>query len=208
MAREKRSEGADRNRRQFGSADQLGNSVIQFESTLMRPNVQTSDWREAEEAIRAYGKARKILCDAQERLAASGLLSGNDNKVGLAGEFWAKLLYHNRGYELTSIEASNNEGFDFCCLHAGKEMRISVKVISKESESGRQMPLKASEAWDELCVLLLTQELTPYRYGRATREDFETAQKNKAIGETPRVSRSWVEPKGWISRYGKVEDWK
>jgi hypothetical protein len=174
----------------------------------MPPDIKPGDWEEAREAILAYGKARKEFCQAQSRLRASGLLSGNDNKVGVAGEFWAKQFYEQQGYELASIEVSNNEGFDFRCRQAGKEIKVSVKVISDESKSGRQMPLKTKGRWDELFVLLLTDQLRPYRCGRVPRKEFERARTSGAIGSKPKVSRSWLGKKGWISQYGKVEDWR
>ncbi|MBI4026957.1 MAG: hypothetical protein HY360_18370 [Verrucomicrobia bacterium] len=169
---------------------------------------ESTDWKEAETAVRAYGKARKVFCDAQARLAASGLLSGNDNKVGVAGEFWAKIFYHQEGWKLTSIEPSNNAGFDFRCQRNESEIKVSVKAISDESTSGKQVPLRPNSDWDELLVILLTSELIPYRYGRASRQQFECAHKKSAIGSKPTVSRFWLGKKGWLKKYGTVDDWK
>jgi len=170
-------------------------------------DIKPTDWRKAKSAVLAYGKARNVFRMKQECLQRSGLLNGNDNKVGVAGEFWAKVLYHRLGYRLTSIEPSNNKDFDFCCRHDRRELKISVKVISDESKAGKQMRLHTSAEWDELLVLLLTEELKPYRYGRVTQEQFQQAKKDEAICEQPKVSRSWLEHKGWITRYGKVQNW-
>ena len=165
------------------------------------------DWAAAEAAIRAYGRAREHFCRAQDVLENSKLLSGNDNKVGVAGEFWAKLLFHREGWTLVSVPASNNEGFDFTCSRAGDTICVSVKVISDESVKGKQLPLKPDAPWDVLCVLLLTTSLTPYRYGIAKHSQFKFAQREGIIGRKPTVSRSWLNPKGWISRYGEVKNW-
>lgn len=165
------------------------------------------EWIAAEVAIRAYGRARQHFYKAQDALEKSKLLSGNDNKVGIAGEFWAKMLFHREGWTLVSVPYSNNEGFDFSCSRRGSAIRVSVKVISDESVKGRQLPLKSGAPWDVLCVLLLKTSLTPYRYGIAKRSQFKLAQRKGIIGCKPTVSRSWLNPKGWISRYGEVKNW-
>jgi len=79
-----------------------------------------NDWAAAEAAILAYGRARQRFCKTQVDLETSKLLSGNDNKVGVAGEFWAKKLFHSMGWQLVSVPASNNEGFDFRVLGKAK----------------------------------------------------------------------------------------
>jgi len=166
------------------------------------------DWKKAEAAVRAYGRARRRFCKCQLDLERTKLLSGNDNKVGVAGEFWAKMLYHRRGWSLVSVPRPNNAGFDFSCSRRGSTVRVSVKVISDESKKGRQLPLKPDGPWDALCVMLLKTSLEPYRYGMATRRQFNRAQKQGVIGRKPTVSRSWLGPKGWITEYGEVKTWK
>jgi len=164
----------------------------------------TDDWGAAAEAVRAYGSSRRAFRTAQERL---GLLpAGNDNKVGVCGEFWAKWYYHHKGYQITEVPRSNSEGYDFRCKRDQAEVRISVKVVSDESKGGRQLQLKDSPNWDRLVLVLLDEALYPYRMGIATREQFNEAKRSKAIGSQPFVSRSWVGKRGWMSRYGKVEE--
>jgi hypothetical protein len=130
------------------------------------------------------------------------LLAGNDNKVGVCGEFWAKLFYLSRGYSLGEGLASNNEGHDFVCFIAGEPCRVSVKVVSDESKTGAQLPLKESENWDELLLVLLDEEMVPWKFGLVTRAQFNLAIEQKAIGKAPTVRRSWLGPKGWMERYG------
>jgi hypothetical protein len=173
----------------------------------MLPEIQSSDWKTAERAVVKYGKARRAFRKAQHVLGHCGLLAGNDNKVGVAGEFWTKKFYHQDGWRITSIEPSNNEGFDFRCAKGTRRLRVSVKVISDESKKGRQVRLKAAATWDEIFVLLLDDDLLPYRNGRATRMQFETAKTAGKIGNRPTVSRSWLGEKGWITQYGETQDW-
>lgn len=174
----------------------------------MQPEIKDTDWEEAEAAVRAYGCARKAFRAEEIRLKLSGLLSGNDNKVGIAGEFWAKKLYSNGGWKIVEVFPSNNEGCDFSCRRGRILNLVSVKVISDESKKGRQMSVKAGSTWDELCLLLLDDGLIPYRYGLASKDQYRKAQQDKAIGPAPNVARTWVGPKGWMSRYGEVENWR
>ena len=69
----------------------------------MLRNPTAAEWRSAEAAIAAYGKARHQFRSAQEALADCGLLQGNDNKVGAAGEFWAIKFYVSQGYEIIEV---------------------------------------------------------------------------------------------------------
>jgi hypothetical protein len=161
------------------------------------------DWGAAVEAVRAYGSSRRAFRAAQEKLGL--LLAGNDNKVGVCGEFWAKWYYHQHGYQITEVPRSNNEGYDFRCARDQAAIRVSVKVVSDESKGGRQLRLKRSANWDVLVLVLLDESLCPYHIGIATRSEFDAARSAGAIGPEPFVSRSWVGTKGWMSQYGKVE---
>ena len=168
-----------------------------------------ADWTSAKQAIKDYGAARKKFRAAQERLRHCGLLQGNDNKVGAAGEFWAIQYYCSKGYRIVEVPCSNNAGYDFRCRKGSEcDLRVSVKVVTDESVKGTQLPLKKSNMWDVLFVVLLSEKLLPYRRGFATRRDFERARRAKAIGETPQIARRSLNPRGWIGTYGEVEDWE
>lgn len=169
----------------------------------MLPKPTKEDWDRAIQAVRSYGEARKHFRREQESLPV--LLMGNDNKVGVCGEFWAKKFYVDHGYEITEVPLSNNEGYDFTCAKAGQKVRVSVKVISQESKTGRQLRLKESEKWDELLMILLNEELVPYCFGLVSRSQFNQAVYDGAIGKAPFMNRSACNRGGWISRYGKVE---
>lgn len=160
-------------------------------------------WARGKRTVAAYGKARRAFRKAQEEMP--DLLGGNDNKVGVCGEFWAKKYYAGRGYVISEVPASNNEGYDFRCRRGHKALRVSVKVVTKESRTGRQLRLKRSEKWDELCMVLLDEDLSPYCHGRATRAQFNRAVREKAISSSPHISRSSCNQKGWIATYGTVE---
>jgi hypothetical protein len=169
----------------------------------MPHKVSDGDWALAIQSIHAYGMARKEFRAKQESLPL--LLGGNDNKVGVSGEFWAKKYYVDRGYEITEVPNSNNEGYDFKCASGEQQLRISVKVITKESKTGRQLRLKKSNQWDELLMVLLTEELSPYCFGRVTRSQFRQAINDKKIGEQPFMDRRNCNDRGWINRYGQVQ---
>ena len=61
-------------------------------------NAKKEEWKKAKEAICNYGKARTAFRNVQKEMHETRLLSGNDNKVGIAGEFWTKAFYHENGY--------------------------------------------------------------------------------------------------------------
>ena len=166
--------------------------------------IESEDWRKARAVVSAYGEARKRFREAQRQLP--NLLEGNDNKVGVCGEFWAKWFYHKQGYAITEVPPSNNPGYDFRCSKGNSSVRVSVKVVSDESATGRQMRLKTSSFWDEIALVLLSEEMQAYRIGVATRQQFEKAKADGVIGSQPFASRSWVGPKGWMVRYGVVTD--
>src|SRR5436309_13582963 len=112
-------------------------------SMLHRPT--TSEWLAAEKAVKAYGAARKKFRRIQEQLRESGLLQGNDNKVGAAGEFWAIRYYCCRGYRLVEVPRSNNAGYDFRCRqNRGPGLRIAVKGVSDETGNDEQVALQAA----------------------------------------------------------------
>ena len=169
--------------------------------------IASEDWKKALAAMKAYGKARKRFRKAQGQLP--NLLKGNDNKVGVCGEFWAKWFYHKRGYSITEVPPSNNPGYDFCCSKGKSSVRVSVKVVSDESSTGRQSAMRLKEApaeWDEIALVLLNEGMQAYCIGVVSRRQFEKARADGAIGSKPSASRSWVWPKGWMATYGIVTD--
>ena len=143
----------------------------------------------------------------QDQLGVCGLLQGNDNKVGAAGEYWAMKYYRSKGYEIIEVPRSNNAAYDFKCRRDKRTLRISVKVISDENRRGTQLRLKKSNLWDTLFVVLLSDTLQPYKRGFASRRQFEIAQRNGSIRETPTIARRSLNQRGWLTIYGKVEDW-
>ena len=165
-----------------------------------------ADWAETERAIRVYAEARGVFRKAQKKY--SQLLGGNDNKVGVCGEYWVKRRYLKRGYQIVEVPASNNRGWDFRCARRGSKLRVSVKVVSDESLTGLQMPMKEGAAWDELALVQLDDHLCSYRFGIVTRRQYERAQREGRIGRKPRVSRGWLGGRGWICKYGNVENGK
>jgi hypothetical protein len=150
-------------------------------------------------AVHDYGAARCRFRDAQENLSL--LLAGNDNKVGVIGEFWSKLFYIEQGYVLGDPLPSNEKSYDFKCTKDGQLTRVSVKVVSDESKTGAQLPLKVPHLWDELVLILLSVEMKPYRIGRATQQDFASAVAAGKTSNTPTVRRSWLGEKGWMSNF-------
>jgi hypothetical protein len=162
-------------------------------------SISESDIAAAAKAVCHYGVARKKFRDEQSRLSASKLLAGNDNKVGVAGEFWAKLLYHRLGFEILSVPAANNYAYDFCCKKGARKIRVSVKSITEENKSGRQLPLKVSD-WDEFCLVLMCDQLKPTYVGAATKDEFKKAVNDKIVrSEKSGVSRTWSK-QNWLKK--------
>jgi hypothetical protein len=170
--------------------------------------ISDRDWSDAEKAILEYGKARLRFREAQHRLEPCKLLSGNDNKVGIAGEFWAKRLFKDRGWLLDEVPSGNNPGYDLIIRKGSRRRHVSVKAVSDESKSGKQVQMRANARWDFLLLVLLSDTLQPYRYGLVTRHQYKAAIKAGSVGRQPRVSRSWLGDGGWLYKYGEVKDWK
>jgi len=178
------------------------------EEPISLRNLRNMDWLAAEKVVLDYGRARQAFRKEQE--CQKKLLHGNDNKVGIAGEYWAMRYYHERlKRELKDRPSSSSHpGYDFRCAKGNRNVRVSVKSVSKENKKGRTVRLGAPEQWDELLLVILDYDLRPLRFGRATKPQYERAVANCRIGKNPYVSESWVNPKGWMSRgqYGTVED--
>jgi hypothetical protein len=150
----------------------------------------------AKKAIRAYGHARRRFRQVQDELKEAHLLVGNDNKVGVAGEFWAILYYEHLGYSLHEIPArTNNEDFDFkVSKKSRKPLRISVKSITTENAHGKTTLVRSSGDWDQLCIVLLDENLAPTRFGIATRKQFG----DRFARKTRAANRRWLN-QGWMA---------
>lgn len=169
--------------------------------------IKSQDWKKAEKAILAYGRARFRFRKMEEQLPV--LLGGNDNKVGIAGEYWAKFYYHRKGYRLTKVFPSNNPGYDFTCRKDNHTIRVTVRAISKENKRGYSIRLPHFNHWNELCIILLGDNLKPYRMGRCTSTQFKQAFQDKRLtakDQQPVLHRSSLNSKGWISDYGEVDN--
>ncbi|NJO34811.1 MAG: hypothetical protein HC869_18525 [Rhodospirillales bacterium] len=171
--------------------------------------IQQRHWRLASSAIQNHGRARQRFHKAEKQLEKTKLLAGNDNKVGIAGEFWAKWHYCRLGAQIIEVMPPSNEGYDFVCRRGSRRVRISVKVISAENKRGRQLRLKSRGTWDEICLVLLNTDLTPSRIGVAGRNDFLKAQKaRKNLSVDPIVTKFWLGPKGWLTQHGQTRDYE
>lgn len=134
-------------------------------------------------------------------------MRGNDNKVGICGEFWAKYIFCNlKGYELCEVPPSNNKGYDFSCKKDGQELKVSVKVITDENQRGRSCRLQVGYPWDVVLIIHLKDDLMPLRYGLFSRQEFEKAKQAKVLtSDQPMIHLRWLGKNGWINKYGKVE---
>jgi hypothetical protein len=167
------------------------------------------DWKAASSAIQSYGRARMRFHRAERKLRETKLLAGNDNKVGIAGEFWAKWHYSTLGAKILQVMPPSNEGYDFVCERGARRVRVSVKVISAENKRGRQLRFKSDGSWDEICLVLLDVDLTPTRIGTATRREFLKAQRARENSSpNPIVTKFWLGPNGWLSRTGGAIDYE
>ena len=168
-------------------------------------HITREEWRQARQAIGAYAKARKTFRECQR--SQPKLLFGNDNKVGIAGEYEAMRYYQCvlRRHLVDRPARSNNTGYDFRYSSGTQPIAVSVKTVTRENKKGKTMPLKG-DSWDELCVVLLDCNLKPYRIAVATQSDFEKAVDGKKVRRHEPVSRDWLEKGGWL--HGKAKDWR
>jgi len=152
---------------------------------------------EAEAAIRAYGEARVNFPRVQDRLSASRLLFGNDNKVGIAGEFWALRLYLSRGFALHPVPIhGNNPSYDFIAMHPVTGVKhVQVKAISAENKLGLTSFVKVGRHWDELCIVQMNEHLSPERFGIADKKAF--ADRCKVRSGQMRADKRWLD-EGWM----------
>ncbi|MFM9865602.1 MAG: hypothetical protein ACKVRO_18575 [Micropepsaceae bacterium] len=156
---------------------------------------------EARAAIVQYADARRRFRAVQERLKAAGLLVGNDNKVGVIGEFWAIQDYRARGFRLQRVPPhTNNAGFDFVVSKVDVPIKVSVKAITAENSRGKTSLVHANGDWDELCIVQMDEILEPVRFGCATKEQF-LLRFGDAAAQRPANVR-WLD-QGWMSVWPK-----
>ena len=172
-------------------------------------HITDREWRQARRAIGAYAKARKAFRNEQD--CQPKLLTGNDNKVGIAGEYWVMRYYQERlGRALKDRPGSrSNEGYDFRYVDGKRCVKVSVKSLSSENKYRRTVQMKKSKLWDELALVLLDDNLHPMRIGWIPRAQFNQAVRGTRklkISETPVMSERCMNEKGWMSIYGRVED--
>jgi hypothetical protein len=157
---------------------------------------------EARAAIVQYASARRRFRAVQERLRAAGLLVGNDNKVGVIGEFWAIQDYRARGYRLQRIPThTNNAGFDFIVTKMSESIRVSVKAITAENSKGTTTLVHSDGDWDELCVVQLDADLHPVRFGCATKAQF--CGRFGEAGAKRQANVRWLD-QSWMSVHAHV----
>ncbi len=154
--------------------------------------------QEINKTITDYLSARVRFIQVQEKY--DEYLKGNDNKVGVIGEYYAFLYLENQGRDVKKVESKSQEGFDL--ESDGK--RISVKIITRENSSGKTTKLK--KGWDEFILLILDEDYSVNSIGHININQMRTAiRENKGWSETPVVKRSMINNTGLIGKYGKVE---
>jgi hypothetical protein len=175
----------------------------------MKTNVRlTREWLSAADAVRQYGRARKRFRALQKELRGR-VLGWNDNLVGVAGEFWACVHYRRQGYKVKPARSSTNPDYDFTARRPGNRIRVTVKSCSDEAEHGRVTRVRGNGKWDELCVVHMSRTLRPLRVGIADKQAYRHARRAGLVTSVdPRASKSVLGKKGWMHRYGTVENWQ
>jgi hypothetical protein len=120
---------------------------------------------EIEELIKEYANIRQKFEKAKKDY--SEYLSGNDNYIGIIGEYWAKIfletLYKNIDITNTSRKSESEKWVDFELKHSDTTESISVKTIfeDKNKTSG---PIKLKDKPGGVCsivILKLNDNLFP-----------------------------------------------
>ena len=86
-------------------------------------------------------------------------LSGNDNRIGIIGEYWAKIfletLYENIDIMNMAIKDKSNKWVDFELKHIDTTESISVKTIF-EDKNGTSGPIKLKDKPDSgVCSIIV-----------------------------------------------------
>ncbi len=148
---------------------------------------------------RAYLLARRRFKDATHK---EHPLRGNDNIVGIIGEFVA-VQFLEKEFKRKSVKRNENpveKGYDI--VADGK--KVSVKTITAENASGRTTPIK--EPWDELVLVELGENSRVLRIGYTTYKEFEHFRKSLNEGEDwrPVASRSMFNKGGLVFEKRKI----
>jgi len=123
--------------------------------------------KEIEELIKEYADIRKKFEKAKDKY--SDYLSGNDNYIGIIGEYWAKIfletLYDTK-INNSSLDGNKSEKWvDFKIDHSDTAEYISVKAISEENEKSESGPIKLKDKPDSgvcsIIILKLNDNLFP-----------------------------------------------
>lgn len=133
-----------------------------------------------------YLETRKIFKEASKKYLS---ISGNDNIIGIIGEFIAiQFLYDKlERKEVYTNDSKSNKGFDL--IADGK--RVSVKMITFENKAGRGV--RITYPWDELIFIYLGESGVE-KIGYIKNKDF----KEKIKTENPYTDKKMLNPGGVI----------
>lgn len=147
-------------------------------------------------AIEKYLQARhEILELGREH---PGRIGGNDNIIGRIGEFIALRFLERLCQRPVKVLSSSNPGYDLI----EEDRKTQVKVITEENTRGRTVRLK--EDWDQLLLIELGEHYRPIRIGLLTKDQHRQAISENGWSGIPVVSRTMLQPKGLIGKYGRV----
>ena len=153
--------------------------------------------QEIDTVINQYIKARIKFYQMQE--THPNYLKGNDNVIGVIGEYYAMLYLEFQGRNPVKVENRNQKGYDLYC----EKKKISVKVITAENKG--QKTGKIKDEWDELVLIILNENYKPKKIGCLMRKDYKKARiDNPKLSKEPYAKASMLGKKGVIGIYGKV----
>lgn len=112
-----------------------------------------------ENLIKDYAYTRKKFEVYKEKLA--DYLDGNDNYVGIIGEYWAKRFLENLGREVASLNRKDTDTRDksskWTDFIVNNNEHISVKAIF-EAESGRSGAIKYDDKpVNKMCSIIIVK---------------------------------------------------
>ena len=126
-------------------------------------------------------------------------LKGNDNVIGVIGEYYAMLYLEFQGRNPVKVENRNQKGYDLYC----EKERISVKVITAENKT--QMTSRIKDEWDELVLIILDENYKPKKIGYLMRKDYKKARiDNPKLSKEPYAKATMLGKRGVIGKYGEV----